>query len=161
MKLDQLNVEGTYILVLYLPTSAWISVGRLGEREFCSGFYYYIGSAFGGGGLKARLNHHLNPVTRPHWHIDYLRTSAHVVGIWTSSHNDHLECSLSGFVGKSSKYEQIKGFGASDCKCTSHLFFSSVKPNLQRFIRDVIGTDENDAFNNLSKIEIDGIDVLL
>jgi Uri superfamily endonuclease len=76
---------GTYVLLLYLAENRTITVGKLGTFDFPMGWYTYIGSAFGAGGLVARLKHHLQPGDRPHWHIDYLRREAQVV-----------ECALAG-----------------------------------------------------------------
>jgi Uri superfamily endonuclease len=49
-----------------------LSVGRLGEFDLVPGFYAYVGSAFGLGGLRARIGHHPESTAEPHWHIDYL-----------------------------------------------------------------------------------------
>ncbi len=70
---------GTYVLVLAVPRTPRISVGRLGIAGFPAGTYLYIGSAWGPGGLRARIAHHFKPAWRPHWHIDYLRRRARVV----------------------------------------------------------------------------------
>lgn len=50
---------GTYVLVIRLREPQEISVGRLGVFPFHHGYYVYIGSAFGPGGLKARIRRHL------------------------------------------------------------------------------------------------------
>ena len=73
---------GSYVLVLAASAPATIAVGRLGEMEVAPGWYLYTGSALGGGGLAGRLRHHLRPVARPHWHIDYLRQVAELRAIW-------------------------------------------------------------------------------
>ncbi|MEW5987932.1 MAG: GIY-YIG nuclease family protein, partial [Chloroflexota bacterium] len=65
--------RGTYILILWLPREERMAVGRLGTFTFPAGTYVYVGSAMGPGGLAGRLRHHRRPVTRPHWHVDYLR----------------------------------------------------------------------------------------
>ncbi len=49
-----------------------LEIGRLGSFNIIPGFYAYVGSAFGPGGLRARIRHHLESVAQPHWHIDYL-----------------------------------------------------------------------------------------
>ena len=48
------------------------------------GYYVYLGSALGPGGLRARIAHHQKPSLRPHWHIDYLRAHTRIHGIWFS-----------------------------------------------------------------------------
>ena len=59
-----------------------VTIGKRGTFTFPVGWYTYVGSAFGAGGLRGRLKHHLSPVKRPHWHIDYLRAVAPVVTVW-------------------------------------------------------------------------------
>jgi hypothetical protein len=74
------STPGTYALILALQSSTELQVGCLGRIRFHAPFYLYFGSAFGPGGLQARIEHHLQPARRAHWHIDYLRQAAEVVG---------------------------------------------------------------------------------
>ena len=71
----EVSGKGTYVLVLRLSSSLTLPVGRLGECYLTKGYYIYVGSAFGSGGLAARLRHHLKVSLTPHWHIenDHLR----------------------------------------------------------------------------------------
>lgn len=121
---------GTYALVLKSSSDKWIEVGKLGRLRVRPGFYVYIGSAFGPGGLKARIAHHLKISTRPHWHIDYLRPSTDPTEIWftyDSKHREHQWSSvLASIIGGSIP---ITAFGASDCRCPSHLFFFNSLPS--------------------------------
>ena len=68
--------QGTYALLLAVERRRRITVGRLGALAAAAGCYVYIGSAFGPGGRRARLRHHLGVAQRLHWHIDYLRRIA-------------------------------------------------------------------------------------
>lgn len=43
--------------------------------------------------------------------------------------NKRLECQLAQRVGK--VFQSFPGFGSSDCRCPSHLFFSEELPALQ------------------------------
>ena len=74
------SIPGTYALFLTLSVPAELTIGKLGAFAFPAGWYVYTGSARGPGGLQARLRHHLRPASRPHWHIDHLRTQAVVTG---------------------------------------------------------------------------------
>ena len=89
-----------------------------------SGFYVYVGSALGPGGICARVNHHLRNSPRPHWHIDYLRPHANVEEVWLCHGRKRREHSwarlLSSMPGVS---VPMLGFGSSDCACEAHLFF--------------------------------------
>jgi len=125
---------GTYALILHSPNQINIQIGRLGKLKLPSGFYVYIGSAFGPGGLGARIEHHKRITQKPHWHIDYLRPFINLKNVWftyDSQHREHqwallLKISFGGFI-------PMKGFGASDCNCESHLFFFNLKPSLKNF----------------------------
>jgi endonuclease-3 len=68
--------KGTYVLDLEVDTRKRINVGALGEKVFEPGRYAYVGSAFGQGGLKARVRRHKTVLTGEndtrHWHINYL-----------------------------------------------------------------------------------------
>jgi len=119
---------GTYALLLSSATDARIRVGRLGDMCLQSGFYIYVGSAFGPGGVRARVTHHLHATPRPHWHIDFLRPHASVEEVWLyhgRKQREHLWARLlSSQPGVS---VPIPGFGSSDCGCEAHLFFFKTK----------------------------------
>jgi hypothetical protein len=46
--------RGTYALVLSLDSATTLRVGRRGAYRIEPGFYVYVGTAFGPGGVKAR-----------------------------------------------------------------------------------------------------------
>jgi len=70
--MDLPEEKGTYILIARVLQMKRLSIGRLGKFDLVPGFYAYVGSAFGFGGLRARIGHHLESTAEPHWHIDYL-----------------------------------------------------------------------------------------
>ena len=49
---------GTYVLVLRCSSNRTIRVGCLGSIRLRPGYYLYVGSGFGPGGLRARIDHH-------------------------------------------------------------------------------------------------------
>jgi Uri superfamily endonuclease len=132
---------GTYVLLLELPVASRLRVGRLGLIAFEAPVYLYSGSAFGPGGLSARLRHHLLPAPRPHWHIDYLRCSASVAGVWTTSDPRRLECAWSAAARSLRGAREIPGFGASDCRCSSHLVALPRLPRPAAFRRHLHSLD--------------------
>jgi Uri superfamily endonuclease len=125
---------GTYVLILACDESGKVSIGKRLAISLQPGYYCYVGSALGPGGLAARLGHHTRPVQRPHWHIDYLREHARLIEIWYGYGNQWQECLWSQLIKSIGElYVPIKGFGASDCACTSHLMYSSTRPDVELF----------------------------
>ncbi len=68
--------HGTYALLLTVKRRLRPTIGRLGALAAAAGCYVCSGTAFGPGGLRARLRHHLGIAQRLHWQIDYLRRIA-------------------------------------------------------------------------------------
>ena len=88
------------------------------------GIYLYIGSAFGSGGLRARIAHHRKIATRPHWHIDYLRPKTSLKSAWYSCDADKREHLWAEVAGEMDGATVLLGrFGARDCSCATHLFY--------------------------------------
>jgi Uri superfamily endonuclease len=121
--------HGTYALVLRVCESQVINVGALGNLGFDAGIYIYIGSAFGPGGLHARLAHHLSSPCKNHWHIDYLRQHANLVDIWFTYDPVRREHEWAEeFKELPEASVLFPGFGASDCQCLTHLFQFNAVP---------------------------------
>ncbi len=123
---DDIPYEGgSYALFLFLESSVSLAVGQLGQFYFPAGEYVYFGSALGPGGLKARLSRHLRGKGSVHWHLDYLRSLAIVVGYCYKIISKRLECDWSQMVTSLPGVTvPAPGFGASDCRagCPAHLF---------------------------------------
>jgi Uri superfamily endonuclease len=116
---------GTYALLLRLWAGADITVGRLGIFTFPAGYYVYVGSALGRGGLPARLARHGRQQKRMHWHIDYLLAYARIIGVQTDTSGERLECTWARkWLHKPGAQIIAPGFGASDCRCPAHLVYS-------------------------------------
>ncbi|MFC2035807.1 DUF123 domain-containing protein [Chloroflexota bacterium] len=113
--------KGSYILLIEVPDEQTIVIGSLKAVHFHRGCYAYIGSAMGG--LKSRLNHHLKENKNPRWHIDYLLQRASIHNIIICEAKDKIECTIAQAL--CSQFYSIPGFGSSDCKCLSHLYFNT------------------------------------
>jgi len=112
---------GTYIAVFRLAGSQRIRVGRLGCFDFKPGIYFYAGSAQRN--LSARLERHSRRVKPLRWHIDYLSAQAVMLGALIVPGPRERECELAGQLGH--LYQLVMpGFGASDCGCGGHLFYT-------------------------------------
>jgi Uri superfamily endonuclease len=125
---------GTYALILFCPRHKLIQIGRLGILELRRGFYVYVGSALGPGGVRARIAHHRKLSARPHWHIDYLRPHTRLDRVWYSQdpvRHEHQWARLVRALGGASV--PLARFGASDCRCASHLFFFTRRPSFREF----------------------------
>ena len=130
--------SGTYALVFISDSDQQIEVGSLGRLHLWPGFYVYVGSAFGPGGLKARIVHHMRISRKPHWHMDYLRPALTLEEIWFTYDCDHREHQWADVLaGSRSGTIPFSGFGASDCRCKSHLTFFDSRPSGASFRRRV------------------------
>jgi Uri superfamily endonuclease len=130
--------SGTYTLILSSCTEKPVDIGKLGTLLLKPGFYAYIGSAFGPGGLKARINHHLNHSGRPHWHLDYLRPFLELCEIWYTCDSIRREHQWAEIHARTrGAHLPLPGFGSSDCRCLSHLFFYKSKPSGNQFRRKI------------------------
>jgi Uri superfamily endonuclease len=116
-------MPGTYALWLYCPRPARVTVGAVGECHVTVGWFVYIGSAFGSGGVRARCARHARGGKR-HWHIDYLRGVCHLREIWFSHDGIRREHAWAELLATApGSCLPFPGFGSSDCSCPAHLYF--------------------------------------
>jgi Uri superfamily endonuclease len=123
--------KGTYLLVASLAAVQRIAIGRLGAFDFIPGYYLYVGSAFGSGGLRARLQTHLAARANPHWHIDYLLRWATPLEVWFARADRKLEHEWAEWLERKPSFRMpVPRFGSSDYRRsrTSHLFFRKRRP---------------------------------
>lgn len=125
--------KGTYILILRLARKRSIRVGRLGKLSFPPGYYAYVGSALGPGGLAARIKHHLKISSKPRWHLDFLRRFARPHEVWVSAEAVRREHAWANSLTRMPAAEPVPGFGCSDCCCPAHLFRFPGPPEFDRF----------------------------
>jgi sugar fermentation stimulation protein A len=122
--------KGSYVLLLRLAHGRSIPVGRLRDTYFPAGHYAYVGSAMRG--LIPRIKRHLVKDKKARWHIDYLRREAAVSGVIVCESEARTECTIAR--GLTLRLREIPGFGASDCKCPSHLFFATDERQIRTFV---------------------------
>jgi Uri superfamily endonuclease len=117
--------KGNYLLQLHLEQDREIKIGARPGQLFRAGYYIYIGSAFGGGGLAARLNRHLQKKKRMHWHIDYLIAESSNISAWEIELLTSLEHAIAAYFLSAKIFAPaIPRFGSSDCSCRTHLFYT-------------------------------------
>ncbi len=118
--------SGSYILILRLKKDEIISVGSLGAMRFRKGYYLYAGSARKN--LSQRIARHQRKRKNLFWHIDHVRHYAEHCSALPVRASADLECEIASALDKIAE-RNIPGFGASDCRCSSHLFFMQNDPN--------------------------------
>ena len=138
---------GTYAVVLRSCSQRKVVVGRWGDLEVVSGYYIYVGSAYGPGGVRARVSRHCRRSKRKHWHIDSLSEFLRPVEAWCSYHSVHLEHQWAKALASMARMSPIQRFGCSDCRCCSHLFFTARKPALAALFRVACGGVESTALS--------------
>ena len=130
-------VAGTYVLVLRSDSGRQTQIGKWGMLDIRPGYYLYVGSAFGPGGLPARVARHCRQEKSRRWHVDYLREFAMPESVWYSYGPDRYEHEWATALAKMDGMNPVKGFGCSDCRCGAHLFYSPEKPELKDFARAI------------------------
>lgn len=128
--------RGIYTLIIKLDKDVEIEIGKLGLLKFKKGYYSYTGSAQGKAGFK-RVNRHLTSDKKKKWHIDYLLQYAEIVEVFKlETRKRERECEIAAEIGR--KFEAIKGFGSSDCRCKAHLHYSNNLDLLKSFIAGLL-----------------------
>jgi Uri superfamily endonuclease len=128
-------MKGSYLLLIKINKDIYISIGKLGNKLFKKGYYVYIGSALNN--IEKRIIRHQNEKKKIFWHIDYLLAHAKSIKAFYKENNYREECNIVNQIEKS--LIPIIGFGCSDCKCKSHLFYGKYE--------DIINAIENFNMN--------------
>ena len=103
------NCKGSYILLLFLSNDMKVK-SKAKEWFLANGYYIYIGSAKGKGGIKGRVMRYLNPNKKKHWHIDYLLPYAMIIRIFVLCEVEEKEL----VKRLSMMFDPVVGFGSSD-----------------------------------------------
>jgi len=123
--LKKIEDKGVYLLVFKIKNKEKLKIGSLGERIFKKGFYIYVGSAMNN--LTKKINRHLRKSKKLKWHIDYLLKKGENLKAIPIRSFEKKECEIAEELSLISQ-GIIPDFGASDCKCKSHLFYFSHNP---------------------------------
>jgi Uri superfamily endonuclease len=128
------NEPGTYALLLRAEEAQPLEVGALGTMTVRPGWYVYVGSAFGPGGLRARVQRHARGDGALHWHVDYLRAVTTLEAVWSTHDPERRECMWATVLrNEDGARAPMDGFGASDCDCPTHLVAFDERPARSRF----------------------------
>jgi Uri superfamily endonuclease len=143
------ETPGVYILVFHLAKPTSIAFDRKGtQHTFPPGWYLYVGSACGVGGLNRRLTRHQRRIAddkKMHWNVDYFREHALLCELWYCETDEcrfehHWAQTVADLSGAT---VPVPKFGASDCKadCPSHFFHPTARPSTAVF-RSQLSTRE-------------------
>ena len=115
------NRPGAYLLVIELSAPCIITLPERPPITLPPGCYGYCGSAYGPGGIRARVGHHLRPKKPARWHIDQLTRTGSVVDFRLIPGGK--ECDILQQLNRQAGVGvPIPGFGSTDCAgCPAHL----------------------------------------
>ena len=145
------SAPGSYAIVMFNPCPKNLTIGALDRQSFPEGCYIYVGSAHGPGGLHARVGRHLDHTAmKPsHWHIDALTSEFEITGVWWVASKENVECLWAGWLSETLS-RHVPNFGASDCRCPGHLFFTAD----QGGISDTLNCLRQDFETDVRQLEV-------
>ena len=117
---DMPDWPGAYALLIAVDRARPFGRGAK-TGTVAPGWHIYAGSAYGPGGVRARLKRHFDPEKRPHWHVDGLTVGA--ASLAALAFRNGNECALVAKLRAVSCFAvEAPGFGGSDCRrCPAHL----------------------------------------
>ena len=128
-----MSLTGRYILVFKIERPLVLQISTLNYGKSFSldpEYYGYIGSAMGPGGIFSRVSRHIKRDKKIKWHIDYITSHEEVMFLfvyWVNSKN-LSECDIVRVLHKHGLGKAIvRGFGATDSPCYSHLIHIEAK----------------------------------
>ncbi|MFO0806751.1 MAG: GIY-YIG nuclease family protein [Gemmataceae bacterium] len=140
MRTGPAAVSGTYIAFYYLarPVKRF-RIGALGTFDFPAGYYAYVGTAFGGGGVKKRTERHRTRISNARWNIDYLKRHCKPVALWWTHDRAKVEFHWAEILGSMpGRSFPAPRFGAADNdKAEAHLVRFAKMPSFADFRRRV------------------------
>jgi Uri superfamily endonuclease len=118
---DLPDTPGAYVLVIEVAAELRLRLGKGRHWRLPPGRYAYCGSAYGPGGIGARVRRHLRRRKPRRWHVDRLTAAGRIVDLHLSPGGS--ECALlAGLLTQAGVSVPIPGFGSSDCRhCPAHL----------------------------------------
>lgn len=117
---DLPRTGGAYVLLICLKERLALEIPAFRDKTLEPGHYAYCGSAYGPGGIRARVSRHLRADKSMRWHVDRLTAAGRLlqIGVRVSGR----ECDLVAELQRRGGLMALSGFGSSDCaKCAAHL----------------------------------------
>jgi len=114
------GAAGAYVLLIRLPVALTPEIPGRAGAVLAPGRYIYCGSAWGPGGLRARIARHLRAGKPVRWHVDRLTEIGAVEEVAVRVGGQ--ECDLVAAFTAGGATVALPGFGSSDCRrCPAHL----------------------------------------
>ncbi len=112
---------GAYLLLVKLAAPVCVTLAKRPNSRLSAGWYAYAGSAYGPGGIHARVARHFRTDKPVRWHIDQLTQVA--LELWAAPAPGGNECTLlQAMHAEPGVMLSVRGFGSSDCRrCGTHL----------------------------------------
>ncbi|AHF80480.1 GIY-YIG nuclease family protein [Thermococcus paralvinellae] len=117
-------MRGSYFLVIKVEGDMIVRTKRK-EFPLKAGYYVYVGSAMNS--LEKRVERHFKKDKKLHWHIDFLLKESELLRAYLIPNDAKIEEELSREVSKFGK--PVKGFGASDLRIGSNLYYFKDEPD--------------------------------
>ncbi len=113
--------KGAYLLFIELAVPLQLALPMRPPTTLPPGRYAYAGSAYGPGGLRARIARHLRKDKTQRWHIDRLTAAGDVIAVQVEVGGS--ECALfEDLRARAGASVPVPRFGSSDCRrCPAHL----------------------------------------
>jgi len=117
----QASQNGAYVLLVGLDRALPVGASRRKSGQLPAGTYLYAGSAYGAGGVAARIGRHFRKDKKVHWHVDRLTLEASRLAAFIVENGN--ECALAeALLELNNVAIAIEGFGSTDClSCRGHL----------------------------------------
>ncbi len=147
MGMDLPDRSGTYILIVRVEQAIHVTLGRLGDFELVPGYYLYVGSACGEGGIRDQIDLYRQFPHEPTSHVDILLSHAELVEVWYSESNRRLAGEWAELLATVPGLRQpLRRFGSSEYHRShiNHLFYSKKAPRFQWF-RNLVRDWSEDA----------------
>jgi sugar fermentation stimulation protein A len=128
--------KGSYLMVFFNDKPFKKTIGSLGERDFQTGYYVYVGSAMQS--LEKRIKRHLRKTKKVRWHLDFISSQCMKTDkVYPIRRPDRVEEELARrLMAFCDGY--VPGFGASDSAVDSHFFYFKNRPYRRRDFLDLL-----------------------